>query len=77
MKEFASILAPKYNPKGYNIPTEEAEERDELAKMLHVDFKINNSKSREVLGIQYTELAKTICDMVDSMISAGKIKPPE
>ena len=36
---------------------------------------VSNARSKQLLGIEYTELSKTVCDMVDNMIASGKLKP--
>ena len=35
---------------------------------------ISNARSKQLLGIEYTELSKTMCDMVEHMIASGKVK---
>jgi len=66
-KEAYEILAAKYNPLGYKVPTEEEPRRT-------ADIANSNERSRKVLGIEYIPFATTVTDMVDSMIAAGKIK---
>jgi len=66
-KEAYEILAAKYNPQGYKVPTEEEPRRP-------ADIANSNERSRKVLGIEYIPFATTVTDMVDSMIAAGKIK---
>lgn len=36
----------------------------------------DNTKSKEVLGIQYTDFAQTLLDMAESLIATGKAKKP-
>jgi nucleoside-diphosphate-sugar epimerase len=69
VREVAAILAP-YNEKGLKVPTVEADGEDP-----DPGNDCDNTRSREVLGIEYTPLAKTMTDMVDSLIAAGKITP--
>ena len=67
-REVTAILAPIYNPKGCKVPTEDADGEDP-----DPGNPCNNTRSREVLGIQYTPLATTMCDMADSLIASGKV----
>ena len=69
VKEVAEILAP-YNEKGYKVPTVLADGENP-----EPDNDSDNTRSREVLGIEYTPFEKTLTDMVDSLIAAGKVKP--
>jgi len=66
-KDAYDVLAAKYNPMGYKVPTEEETRRP-------ADIAGTNERSKKVLGIEYIPFATTVTDMVDSMIAAGKIK---
>ena len=65
-KGFAKLLEEKFGPKGFKIyPWDD--QNGEVPKN-------SNAASREILGIEYRPLEKTIEDMVDSLIAAGKIQ---
>lgn len=68
-REVAAILKP-YNEKGYKVPTVEADGEDP-----DPGNDCDNTRSKEVLGIEYTPFEKTLTDMVDSLIATGKVKP--
>ena len=68
MKDVAGYLA-KYNDQGCRVPTEMADGEDGPA-----GNGVNNARSKELLGIQYTDLQQTVCEMADQMISSGKVK---
>ena len=65
-KEIAAILSAKY-PK-CKVPTELADGEDP-----DPGNDCDNTRSKEVLGIQYTSLAQTMCDMAESLIASGKV----
>jgi nucleoside-diphosphate-sugar epimerase len=71
-RDVANVLAPVFNPKGYKVPTVDAEGEDPTGVR-----DSDNSRSREILGLDYTEYAKTMIDMVNSLIDSGKLKPSE
>ena len=71
MKEVTGYLV-KYNEQGYKVPTEMAEGEDQDLGLKAC----NNERSKSLLGMQYIELSKTVCDMVDTLIASGKLKPP-
>jgi len=70
VKDVAAILSGKY-PK-CKVPTELAEGEDP-----DPGNDCDNTRSREVLGIQYTPLAETMCHMADSLIANGKVTPSQ
>jgi len=71
LRDVSAILAPKYNPQGFKVPTVEQGKKD-IDPGNHYD----NTRSKEELGITYTPIATTLCDMADSMIASGKVKVP-
>lgn len=68
-KDIYGWLAAKYNDKGAKVATsmaagDEPTEFDLLA----------NTRSKEVLGIVYTDMEKTFIDGADSLIARGQVK---
>lgn len=70
MKEFADILADKYEAESWPIPREEIPNPD--AEENH----FRNEKAAKVLGIEYYPLKDTLIDMAESMIESGFISKP-
>ncbi|CAJ1353931.1 unnamed protein product [Effrenium voratum] len=58
----------KYNEKGAKVPTKLAEGEDSMDGDL-----IDNTKSREVLKIEYTPMEKTFCDAAEYLLSVGAV----
>ena len=88
MREVGAILQEKYGPMGYKVPTKESKycwikvfsyfRRDVvwIAKYWGFEFIFDNSRTREILGIDYRPIKVTLHDMVDSMIKNGHINIP-
>ena len=68
--EVAGILAPVFNTKGCKVPTIDADGQDDIPSNNDYD----NTRSKEVLGIEYTAFEKTLTDMAESLLTSGKIK---
>ena len=68
IREVAAILAPKFNPKGYKVPTEDADGEDPEPGVW-----CNSTRSKEVLGLEYKPMATTMCDMAESLIATGQV----
>jgi len=66
----AECLAGVFNSKGYSINTTEATDGDVL------DYNVNTTASREILGLQYKPLEESWVDMANSLIATGLIQPP-
>ena len=69
VREVASILAPVFNPKGCKVPTVDADGEDPAP-----GHDNDNTRSKEVLGVEYTSFEKTMIDMAQSLIDSGKVK---
>ena len=79
-KEIGEILQQRYGPMGYKVPTKESKYfwikffsyfRRDLAyivKYWGFEFIFDNSRAREILGIDFRPIEVTLHDMVDSMI---------
>mmetsp|Transcript_6562 Transcript_6562/g.10548 ORF Transcript_6562/g.10548 Transcript_6562/m.10548 type:complete len:140 (-) Transcript_6562:49-468(-) len=80
--EMGQILKDKYGS-AYNVPTSDMPYcvawfgslfRDDMklmVKMWNIDLEIDPIQTREVLGIEFTDLKKSILDMAESMIDCG------
>merc|ERR1719183_2059230 len=68
MPDLYNILA-RFNDKGAKVPTELEDGPD----IPQEDF-VDNTKSKETLGIQYTPIETTFVDMAESLLSRGLIK---
>jgi len=87
-KDIALVLEREYKTKGYRVPTSEAPYLlakigswfDATIRMVipqwNKELKLDNSRIRNVLGIQPIPLEQTIVDMANSMIEKGFIKRP-
>ena len=69
-KEMAACLAAEFNPKGWNIVTEERTDDKVFS------YDTNTTLSREVLGLEYMPMEQSWIDMANSMIESGYIKNP-
>ena len=89
LKEIGAILQERYGPMGYNVPTKESKYfwikffsyfRRDLAyivKYWGFEFIFDNSRAREILGIDFRPIKLSLHDMADSMIKNGLIGPPQ
>lgn len=71
MKEIADILAAEFGPKGWNICTKEAAENDSKKDVVDV------AHTKDILGITFTPVEKTVIDMANCMIDSGFVKKSE
>lgn len=83
MKDLAEILKVEFKPQGYSVTTSELPkvmaqfsslfltELKVVMKEWGIELKADNTASREVLGIEYRPLEKTVIDMVHSMWATG------
>ena len=69
MKDVCAILKGKYPT--CKVPTELAEGEDP-----DPGNDCDNTRSREILGIQYTPLADTMGDMAECLVATGKVTVP-
>ena len=69
--DYARPVIAKYSPLGWPISQVFAAEDPEK-----VTIYLDNTASREVLGIQYTDFPTTMVDMADSMVALGTVKIP-
>jgi len=82
-RDLAAMLHEKYAPQGYRIPTAEAKyclvkffslfnrEAAAVVRFWGREFHGNNSRSKNVLGIEYRPARDSIIEMADSMIHSG------
>ena len=89
LSEIGQVLAAKYDPLGYEVCTEEAsywvirlaglfyEEAHSVAKYWGEEFKVDNKRSREILGITYRPGSESFLEMAEAMRNTGIIPPPE
>jgi dihydroflavonol-4-reductase len=68
-KDIYGWFAAKYNDKGGKVATTMAEGDDPTTFDL-----LDNTRSKEVLGIVYTDMEKTMIDGAESLIALGQIK---
>lgn len=69
-KEMAECLAAEFNPRGWNIGTEERTDDDIF------DYDVNTTASKEVLGLEYIPLEESWIAMANCMIETGYIPRP-
>ena len=69
-KEMAACLAAEFNPKGWNIGTEERTDDDVF------NYEVNTTASREVLGMEYIPMEQSWIDMANTLIESGFIPRP-
>ncbi|RWS30614.1 putative uncharacterized oxidoreductase-like protein [Leptotrombidium deliense] len=89
MKDIAVILQKEFKPQGYHIPTMVAPNffvwmsslMDKTCRLvvprLGREYKFENKRMQEILGITPTELEKTIIDTANSLIEKGIVKKPK
>merc|ERR1712187_294010 len=68
-KDVFGWLASKYNDKGAKVATKEASGEAPTTFDL-----LDNTRSKEVLGIMYTEMEKTFIDAAESLLRSGQVK---
>lgn len=84
--DIAIVLNKEFGPHGYNIPTREmacygqlyllSKFKTEMKPVLEkwaYRFEVSNKKSREILGIEYGDLERIICDMGHYLIEQGDV----
>jgi len=69
-REMAETLAAEFNSKGWNVNV--AERTDDKP----FGYEVDNTISREVLGINYVPLEKSWVDMAQALIDSGYIQKP-
>ena len=73
MRELVAHVAERYGPEGWPVPT------TEQARPENFDDKfwtVDNTKSKEILHVQYRPIAETILDMAAMMIERGVVTKP-
>ena len=70
-QEYAQPIVDKYQPLGWPITSNKADPNPEEYISL-----FDNTASREVLGIEYTDWSKTMVDMADKMVELGSVVKP-
>ena len=83
MRDLAMILSNNYAQYGYRVPTNEAkyclikfvgffrDDAKQIAKMWGKEYNLDNTRSKEILGIEYRPLEQSITTMVEGMIQMG------
>jgi len=86
MREIAEILRNHFGQYGYPIPRSEAKfclvkfigifrnDARKIAAYWGREMAIDNSQSKDVLGIEYRPISDTMKEMVESMIAKGMIE---
>lgn len=69
-KKIADIIREAYPQLVDRLPSVDAE--DDFPDDV---YRFNNAKSREVLGLQYTNLEKSVRDTVQSILDSGLLEP--
>lgn len=69
--DIQKILDEEFTSKGWPIVTEEGPETGD------VQSKVDNSPSKDILGIEYHSLKDTILGMANAMIESGHVQKPE
>ena len=65
---YAQPVIDKYAPLGWPITTAKADPNpDEQVSLF------DNTPSREILGVNYTDFSKTMVDMADKMVELGTV----
>ena len=70
-QEIAEALRAKFP--NLKIPSEVDEK--ETPDFGNAGRGVDNTRSKEVLGVQYHSLAETVCDMAEALIKRGMVKP--
>lgn len=69
-----ALLAKRYGPEGWPVATVKAEPPEGFDGYIK---RLDNLKSREILGIQYRPLIETVNDMAARMIELGVVSKPK
>jgi len=69
-KRIAEIVSVAYPELADRLPPKDAE--DDLPERV---YQFNNARSREVLGLEYTSLEKSVKDTVKSIFDSGLLEP--
>ena len=81
--KIGEIISERYSPMGFPVQTKESnywlvkffalfkKEAATIVKYWGRNIKLDNSRSKEVLGIEYRPVKDSLYDMIDSLIKAG------
>ena len=84
--EMANVLKREFDPQGYDVTTRELPKwvasigsifMSELKSVMEewgIELLLDNKKSREILGIEYRPIEKSITEMVYSMWETGALQ---
>ena len=70
--DMARPVIEKYGPLGWPVPSVYAPDDDS-----HYISLFDSSPSREILGIQYRDVATTMIEMADAFVAKGLVTKPE
>jgi len=73
MRDLVAPIAARFGPEGWPVPTLEAPAPEGFDGYVS---RMDNTRSREILGLQYRPLAETMVDMAANMIELGVVTKP-
>jgi nucleoside-diphosphate-sugar epimerase len=83
MKEVAKALSEEFEPQGYCVPKHKApdmiikaaslfsDQAKKISERLNIDCKIDNSKAKQMLNIEFRDPKKSVVEMAYSLIEHG------